>query len=307
MTKEKAEEALGNCQGFDISDASVTLWVFKKRDAGQFSSTSVNISEKLVAELRKIVSVSIQSRTEADPYSLLIQPSEIQALHVPTEKTVFGALKALVDEPADEHRGRNKRDLKNCAGYIIQLRSGGRVMYCVKRVPATWKTKNALSIVNVIFLADQLDIVEEQSFTIARNIDFVVLESDVVVFNKKEFEFLLSYKAGYELAFQKLTSDPLFVSKFTGLQPVIDHVGTNSMHLKRMAVIHKRGNFAKPDFMARLKQVNQEHNWNLEFDDQGRIIATAASMRTIMQVLLDHRLYSQLSLQTFDVPSTSTV
>jgi hypothetical protein len=59
--------------------------------------------------------------------------------------------------------------------------------------------------------------------------------------------------------------------------------------------------------MNRLRQVNSERGWHIQFDPNGRIIATEETMKAIMQVLLDHRLYSELSLNTYDVPSTSAV
>jgi hypothetical protein len=59
--------------------------------------------------------------------------------------------------------------------------------------------------------------------------------------------------------------------------------------------------------MTRLHDINQQQGWKIQFDATGRIIATDDTMKVIMQVLLDHRLFSQLSLETFDVPSTSAV
>ena len=301
------ERALADCRGFAVADAILSLWVFKKRLGGGFSATSIEVSDALARELRNIATGSLQAHTEIEDYSLVTQRNEASCLHVGADETTFGDLKGLVDEPAEEHRVRNDRDLKNCAGYVIRLRVDDRVLYCVKRVTDTWKTKKARSVLNVVFRANQLDLVVDQSFTIAKNLDFVVLDNEVLIMNKAAFETLLSYKIEYANSFSELRGDPVFAARFTDLQPMIDHVGTNTMHLRRMAVIHQKANYANPGYMTRLQQVNTAEGWNIQFDHTGRIVATEETMRTIMQVLLDHRLHSRLSLATYDVPSTAAI
>lgn len=42
--------------------------------------------------------------------------------------------------------------------------------------------------------------------------------------------------------------------------------------------------------MTRLRDINGLRRWGIQFDDQGRIVATPEKMRDILHVLLDHRL-----------------
>jgi hypothetical protein len=74
-----------------------------------------------------------------------------------------------------------------------------------------------------------------------------------------------------------------------------------------MAVIEERAHYADAAYMQRLRDVNAARNWGILFDENGRIIATQETARVIMQVLLNHRLFSELSLRSFDVPSSSEV
>jgi hypothetical protein len=48
-------------------------------------------------------------------------------------------------------------------------------------------------------------------------------------------------------------------------------------------------------------------NFNIAFDDEGRIVATIDSGRDIFQALLNHRLESRLTSLMYDVPSTEQV
>jgi hypothetical protein len=304
MTKE---QALADCKGFGIADANVSLWIFKKRPGGAFGAQSINITPDLAAEIKNIVSTTLQRCTEVEDYSLLGETNDVSALHVGKDETTFADLQALVDQPAEEHYHRTPRDLKGAAGYVFRLRTGTRVLYCVRRVTDSWQTRKARTVINVVLRGNQLDIADEPSFTIARNLDFLVLGEDILLLDKRSFESLLNYKLEYASSFAQLRQENLFVDRFADMQPLIDHVGTNTMHLRRMAVVKQKAHYADAAYMNRLRQVNQQQGWNIQFDPAGRIIASEATMKVIMQVLLDHRLYSQLSLATFDVPSTSVV
>lgn len=300
------EQALADCRAFDVQNAVVALWTFKKRHGG-FSAKSIDFTPELGAELKRIVSATLLAHTEIEDYSPLAQSNEVGCLHVGTDETSFDELQALVDHPPEENRVATSRDLRNVAGYIIRLRVGTRVLYCVKRVTDSWKTKKARELVNVVFRANRLELIEDRALTISKSLDFAVLDNELFVFDKRAFEVLLNYKIEYASSFESLKQDPVFADRFVDLQPVVAHVGTNSMHLRRMAVIQQRAHFADGPYMERLRQVNAEEGWNIQFDANGRIVAAPDSMKAIMQVLLNHRLRSRLSLTTYDVPSTSAL
>ncbi len=301
------QQSLEDCRAFNVADASISLWTFKLRVGGGFSAKSIDFTPELAAELRGIAMAAIASRTEIDDYTFISQCNEVSCLHVGTDETSFPDLKVLVDRPAEEHRISTDRDLRGVSGYLIRLRFDGRVLYCVKRVTDAWKTQKARQLVNVVFRANRLELVEDKSFTIAKSLDFAVLDNDLFVLNKSAFESLLKCKVEYANSFATLQQDPYFRGCFTDMQPLMAHVGTNTMHLRRIAVIRQKGHYADAAYMARLRQVTTQEGWNIQFDADGRIVPTPDSMKAIMQVLLDLRLHSQLSLTTFDVPSASAV
>jgi hypothetical protein len=304
MTKE---QALADCKEFDVANGVLSLWVFKKRQTGGYTAKSIDVTDGLTTELKNIIARALQARTEVDDYSLIAQRNEASCLHVGTDETSFADLKALLDAPAEEHRIEGERAFKNIAGYVIRVRVGARVLYCVRQVTDAWKTRKARSVINVVLRANRLELVEDRSFTIAKSLDFFVLDNDILIIDKRAFEALLNYKIEYANSFTELQADPDFLGCFIEMDPLITHVGTNVMHLRRMAVIQQKANYANPDYMQRLRVANGQEGWNIAFHPDGRIEATAETMRVIMQVLLNHRLYSKLSLSTFDVPSSSAV
>ncbi|MGE4592480.1 MULTISPECIES: Kiwa anti-phage protein KwaB-like domain-containing protein [Alcaligenes] len=304
MTKE---QALADCRGFDIDSGVLSLWVFKKKQSGGYAVNSIDITENLENELKTIIRAVLQGRTEVEDYCLVAQNNEVSCLHVGTDETSFGDLKSLVDAPAEEHRIKGGRAFQGIDGYLVRLRIGTRVIYFVRRVTDAWKTRKSKQLINVVMRANRLELVEDRSFTIAKSFDFFVIDNEVFIINKSSFERLMNYRVEYLNSFSSLQSDAAFSGCFVNIQPVIDYVGTNVMQLRRMAVIQQRANYANRGYMDRLREANNEEGWQIEFDPDGKIVATADTMKVIMQVLLNHRLYSKLSLSTYDVQASSAV
>lgn len=301
------EDTLASAKAFPVMEGNLSLWVFKKNASG-FSARSVNITDALGAALRNIVIARLARTTEVDEYDLLAQTNEVSCLHLESDETIFDSLKDLVDRPAAENGITSTKQLDNSAGYLVRLRQGDQVLYCVKKVSDAWVARKAINFLNVVVVgANQLDLVDGRTLTISNDFDFIAVDTGILILKKSAFESLLSYRLTYQNSFANLQQSPAFSQVFVDLAPLIAHVGTNTMHLRRMAVIEQRGHYADPLYMARLRQVNDQKQWGIAFDPQGRIIATEESLRTIMQVLLNHRLYSELSLGTFDVPSAAQV
>jgi hypothetical protein len=297
--------------GFDVNQATVSLWVFKKRPASgemnPFTAVSVLMSDALRDQLKELVASYQDSHTIAEEYNLLSQTAEGGFLYVPRDRTLFPSLQARIDQPLEECLVKNVKQLNNAAGYVLRLRQGNSLLYCVKKTNADWATRKKKGMMNIFFTEAGLDIIDNPSFSISRSFDFFVVGSHVFMSSKPAFESLLSHKDTYEEAYAELKQEPGFVAAFANLAVFDSFVGKNATHLRRMAVIRARGYYQNPDYMARLRDINGLRGWGIQFDDQGRIVATPEKMRDILHVLLDHRLRSELSDNQYDVPSTTPV
>jgi hypothetical protein len=308
MTVAEDLQAFG---GFNVAQASASFWIFKKRpvtgDANPFTAVSVLISETLQVQLKELVTGYQSSHTILEEYSLLAQPSEGGFLSVPRLVTLFPNLQELIDQPLEERLVRNVKQLNNAAGYVLRLRHGDNLLYCVKKTASDWATRKKKGVMNIFFKESGLDIMDDPSFSIARLFDFFVTSDQVMMTNKAAFETLLSHKDSYEEAYAQLKLEPGFANAISDMTLMDAFVGTNATQLRRMAVIRARGYYNNPDYLARLREVNELRDWGIQFDDQGRIVPTVDRMRDILHVLLDHRLRSELSENQYDVPSTSPV
>ncbi|WP_439671107.1 DUF4868 domain-containing protein [Cupriavidus necator] len=296
---------------FDVAQATASLWVFKKRPAtGQmnpFTTVSVVMGDALRDQLKELARSYQASHTIAEAYNLLSQPSEGGFLAVSREGTLFPSLQGLIDQPLEECLVKNVKQLNNAAGYVLRLRQGESVIYCVKKANADWATRKKKGMMNIFFTEAGLDIIDSPSFSISRSFDFFVVGENVLMVSKPAFESILNHKDTYEEAYAALKQEPGFSAAIADFAAFDTFIGKNATHLRRMAVIKARGYYNNPDYMARLREINALRAWGIQFDDQGRIVGTPEKMSDILHVLLDHRLRSELSDNQYDVPSTTPV
>lgn len=308
MTVAQDLQAFG---GFNIGQAVASLWVFKKRPAtGQmnpFTAVAVVMSDALRDQLKALASGYQGSHTAFEEYNLLSQPGEGSFLAVASEQTLFPSLQGLIDQPLEECLVKNVKQLNNAAGYVFRLRHGESVIYCVKKANADWATRKKKGMMNIFFTEAGLDIMDSPSFSISRSFDFFVVGGSVLMANKSAFESVLSHKDTYEEAYAELKQEQGFAAAIADFAVFDAFIGRNATHLRRMAVIKARGYYQDPDYMTRLREINGLRNWGIQFDAEGRIVATPETMSDILHVLLDHRLRSELSDNQYDVPSTTPV
>lgn len=304
-----ADQALDALQQFDIGAAILSVWTFKKSQsrAGRFKAHSVVATQELIAELKGTASARIGRCAEADNYDLITQINEASCLFLEADETLFPQLQDVVDQPPEEHLIDNFSDLQGSLGYVARFTHGEDVLYCVSRLPGDWQVKKRRQRISLILHENRLDLANDETFTISKTFDFFVLNESILVLNRANFESLLEYKQTYISSFTELQADAGFQSVFSDMALLIEHVGTNTMHLRRMAVVQERAFYRSAPFMDRLREVNQARNWNIGFDANGKIVPSPESVKTIIQVLLNHRLHSEITGDDFDVPSANPV
>lgn len=302
-------EALNELHQFDIDSASLSVWTFKKSKgrAGKYKAHSVVSTAELIAELKSVTSSRVERCVEGDNYDLITQINEASCLFLESDETLFPQLQDVVDRPPEEHLIEDFSDLQGSLGYVVRFCHGDDILYCVSKLPNDWQVKKRTQRIGLILRENRLDLADDETFTISKNFDFFVLNENIFVVNRSNFESLLEYKQTYISSFVELQADAKFQSVFSDMALLIEHVGSNTMHLRRMAVVQERAFYNSAPFMDRLREVNQSRNWNINFDGDGRIVPSPESVRTIIQVLLNHRLHSEMTGDDFDVPSASPV
>lgn len=109
-------------------------------------------------------------------------------------------------------------------------------------------------------------------------------------------------------AFVGLRQNQNFSNLFTKIQPQIDHVGTSSIQLGRITRIEQRALFGRPGFLNAVQTVSTRRRWGLNVDPQTWLLVPCdQTIKTIMQILLDRRLLSEVTDFIYDVPDSTQV
>ena len=291
-------------RNFDFSQATAHLWVFKKSASSKkYSAYHVQADNDLTSMLKNLIRSEMTRITEFSPYSYLAQTNENGCLATNQEGTDFSFLKVQVDRPEPECRARDIKDLKGATGYLVKFKIGEQTIYAVKRSSSSWKTSYPKKFINMIYSNGELSAAEDNAFAIERNFDFFCNGSAIFIANKLSFESTMQYRILYEQVFTALQTTPSFSSLFNDMAPLIAYVGSNSTHLRRMATVQEKNLYGNPSFLASLQVVSVRRGWNINFDTAtGKIIACQGTAKDILQVLLDHRLMSEVTEYVYDVP-----
>ncbi|PYF83053.1 uncharacterized protein DUF4868 [Marinomonas alcarazii] len=296
-------------KSFDFANSTLHLWVFKNSSsAARFRAFYVQTEDDLNTQLKDFIATEIERITEHTPYTYISQTNESSCLSIDPINTDFPQLKILVDRLESEHRITDAKDLKGAKGYVVKFTSNGTTVYAVKRSTSTWKTSYPKKYINMIFSNGELSGVEDNSFAIEKNFDLYVINNTLFIANKRGFESAMQHRTAYVQAFTQLQQSPEFSSLFSDITPIIEYVGTNSIQLRRMAVIEEKGIYSEPSFIPTLQRVNTTRNWGINFDPvNNTIIPCANTASIIINVLLDHRLMSEITDNTYDVPDATQV
>ncbi len=302
-------KAFKKIRKFDFENSTAHLWIFKTSTTDiRYRAFYVQTDTSLTNQLKDVVVREIVRISEHSPYTCISQTNENSCLSIKQDDTAFSYLKTQVDKIENEHSVSGIKDLKNAKGYVVKFTKNNKTVYAVKRSTATWKTSYPKKFINMVFSNGELTAVEDNSFSIEKTFDFYVYNGSIFVANKRGFESTMQHKTAYKKAFSDLQLNPSFCNLFSDLEPLKNYVGSNSIQLRRMSTIEEKGIYNLPNFIPNLKAVNSQRNWGINIDDNtNKIVPCENTVKIIMQVLLDHRLMSQITENVYDVPDAVQV
>lgn len=303
------QQMFSSLRAFDFAQSLIHLWVFKRSTTAlKFSAFFVQTDRNLNALLLAVVQREIARITEFADYTYLAETNENSCLASPVAGSDFEFLKTAIDRPEPDCRVRSIKDLTNADGYVVKFTHNGQTVYAVKRSAGTWKAAYLKAHINMVFRNGELSAAEDNGFSIEKTFDFYAFNTVLFIASKRNFESAMAHRIAYAQAFVALRGTPGFSALFTTLQPLIDYVGTNATQLRRMATVEQRAVFTQPGFLEALQAVNARRQWGLNFHPQtNQLIPCDQTVKTIMQVLLDHRLLSEVTQKIYDVPDATQV
>ena len=294
---------------FDFQNSSAHLWIFKEsKSEEKFRTWYIPTDDQLASEIKNIALSEMQRITEFSEYGHLAQTNENSCLAIDEGETDFKFLKTELSRIEAECRGEDISVLKGAKGYAVKFIYNGETVFAIKRSSSVWKTSYSKKHINMLFKNGELTAAEDNGFSIEKNFDFFNMGKVVFISDKRSFESMMQFREAYVQAFLQLQADQAFQDIFSDIGPIVDHVGTNAMHLRRMSAIADKAIYSHPNFLANLQRVNNNRNWGINFDSKTNAITPCkATARVILQVLLDHRLTSEITDYIYDVPDATPV
>lgn len=304
--------ALNDLTTFDVNAAEVSLWVFKGprgpiNAPPIYTGYWVETTEHVDAAVREIVNNERSRIEEPIEYGLLAQNNETSALLIGREETNAGILTDLVAAATENKRVLNADRLRNAAFYLIKMVHNDTILYAIRRTTSGWKTKRAISARSIFFIENRLDLDNRPRFDLEKTIDFFIVGENLLILNKGHFESILRYNETHQTDFIELQAEAEFADLFADITPLVQHVGVNKIQLRRMSAVRQKKHYRDTEFMSRLQQHQAEFGLEIQFDGDGKIVATLETSSQIITALLDHRLVSGFSQKIYDVQDAKPV
>jgi hypothetical protein len=294
---------------FDYQRALVQLWVFKdSKTLARFRAWHVRTDEEIENIFRDVLKSETDRIAESLPYTALSQNNDNSCLlHSLNESAGLASLLVAVNAPEAENTIAQLKQLQGASGYLVKFQRGRQTVYAVKKTAPAWKPKVRSKLINTMFVDGELSAVPSESFTFETYFDFYCLNGTILVASRRAYESTVSDKTIYRRSFDDLVADNNFAMVVSDIEPLKRFVGENTTHLKRMTAIKQKALYARPGFTERVKVVSEARNWGIRFDSQGRIVICENTARVVMQVFLDHRLFSEVTETIYDVPDAEAV
>lgn len=301
-----------NFADFDIENARVTVWLFKKSGgvsgaAPIFTGRWITITRELEDALKEALIEARGAIEEVNPYGLLAQNNEASVLNIDTLETHAGLIVEGAADALPQRKVKNLKEVQNTSFYVIRMVSGAHVLHAVRATDASWRSTQRGKFIDVMFRDQSLELDDAAQFSLSRYIDFFIMGDQILIKNKPKFESIVNYREAHADDFAELQAQHQFSSLFTDLTPLIEFVGTNKIQLRRVCAIRQKGHYRDQAFIGRLRHHYAQYQLNLVFDINGLIQPTADTCADIITALLDHRLSSAFSQNVYNVPDATHV
>ncbi len=297
-----------NLRNTDVSLAIVNE--YKRNRESHYVINYVEIDRKLENRLRNITIQKINSANSFEAYSYdCPEPEEDEVRGINYEATDFYKIYQKLGELNPEEDVINSiGDLVKAKAYIIILRDSNEIkVISFKTLPENWKMKLNKGLIHLLYKENRFeDLEDENVFSISNQIDVLYFQEALFILSKKGFEVGLNFREGMISKAQELYNEVQQLNLFVNMDTLINRVGNNQRYLRKIATIKNLGYYKDNQYLQRLRQINANRNWNLQFQN-GQLVITEENLDTILTVLQNKRLHSELTDETFDVDSAKKI
>ncbi len=314
MTKDK-QEGFNKLQKLDLAQCSISLCIIKKTKKKEIEDryliSYVRTGEEIEEKLKSIISQCIQPIENVEEYTVDCSESvEDQVWSIKSNKTDFSAVLGIIKDLSPEKDVVNSsKDIVGAKAYAIVVSDGSDIKAVgFRKIPENWETKIKKGLIFACFkVPGTLEFLDKKSvLSIADNIDFISYSDELFIFSKKGFEVGLDYRK------RIIKNAKSFFEKndtIEGIEYLKEHVGDSLPLSRKIVKIQELGVYKNEKYSQRIQVLNERYGWGFQFRGEKIIIdkKNKESMDTLLSVLQNKRLYSEITDEHFDAESTKLV
>ena len=288
------------------NNAAVSFFIVKRKliqRNARYEILHVNVNEDLAKKLRDIAANKINRSNTALEYDFNTTDLDDNLLGLPAEDTDMQSIIDTLQGQKDPLTVGRYENLLGSWMYIARFDINGQPpLFSARRVPESWTTKNIFQWVNMVFQDNMLvSLDEQQIFRIDGRIDFFAYESVLFIVDKKNFETALNFREGMERNRDEIVKEFSKLGLFEDAKAISGLVGNNLRRLRRLSQVKKAGYYQDANFLEKLKEINEEDGWGIQYSQNGKLVVTEENIETILRVLNNDRLTSKINDESFDV------
>lgn len=302
-----------NLKELDLSNATISLAIvkeYKKKRISKYNIKYVPIDSNLEKRLQDILVRKIEQSNSIEKYSFdCPEPESDQVRTIDSEETDFDNINNILSElNPEEDIIENIEELVQAKSYLIVLRIDTEIKIIgFKKLIENWKMKKNKGFIPLLFKDNRFeDLEEENVFSISGTLDFLFFDDLLFILSKKAFEIGLNFREGMIAKANEFYEEINEIKLFVNLGILKSKVGNNQRYLRKIATIRKMGYYQDQQFLNRFKQVNILKNWGIDFEGE-QIVISEEKLDSILTILQNKRLHSDLTEEDFDVESVKAL
>lgn len=298
-----------NLKDVDLQSSEVSLAIvkeYKRNRVSQYVVNYVPINSPLETRLKNIILRKIDKANTFEPYTFdCPEPEEDQVRAIKYEETdfyrIFEQLQGL--NPEEDIIDGVEELVKAKAYMIIVRNSEGIQTVGFKTLPENWKMKRDRGLIPLLYRENRFeDLEDENIFSISSFVDVIYFDEALFILSKRNFESGLNFRTGMIAKANELFTEVQRLNLFVNMKILTDRVGNNQRYLRKIATIKNLGYYQDANYLMRLKSISEQRNWGIVFQD-GQIVITEEHLDSILTLLQNKRLHSELTDEIFDVDS----
>lgn len=302
---------LKELKAFNLAKCEVTFWLVKRRPAQReatYTVLRVDIDEPLKKRFRGYVKSQLQTRDfHVEEYAFTNADTDDVLLTIGADTTDFKLVQTAIDSGFKNQRAQEYSQLLNSWAYVVQFECESGCFYAWRKINALTQPKRAISTKVLLFKNHKLeDIDDSEVFLIDPRFDFFVYKDVTFIANKREFESSMNFRQGMKDHGEELLTSFESLAFLSDVAPIRDYVGDNLFHLRKLASIRKAGYHLKPEYLARLIEVNGKEGWGLKVEN-GKIVVEPETIELLLKLLNNDRLRSPINEELFDSAAKKAV